>query len=111
MKQHIRNVHEKKNTFNCDDCGKSFSKFNDLNIHINLIHNDQAELHEYEIDTNKSLAEASNLKMHTKAMNKIHKDFKCKTCGQSFSRSYILKIHIHTVHNVHKNYKCKSCGK
>ena len=39
------------------------------------------------------------------------KDFKCKSCGKSFSRADILKKHIHTVHEGHKDYNCQSCGK
>ena len=131
LKQHIRNVHEKKIIYNCDDCGKSFHKLDDLNDHINTIHNDQ-ECEKYENDNNKSLSKTSNLKMHTIAINKDHKcktcgksdnfklhihtvhedkNYKCQSCGKSFSSTGNLKNHILTVHEGHRDYKCESCGK
>ena len=40
-----------------------------------------------------------------------HKDYKCESCGKSFSQAIYLKKHIHTVHEGHKDYNCESCGK
>ena len=39
------------------------------------------------------------------------KDFKCHSCGKSFSQAGNLKRHKHTVHESLKDYKCESCGK
>ena len=40
-----------------------------------------------------------------------HKDYKCESCGESFTSAKDLKRHIHTVHEGHKDHKCESCGK
>ena len=39
------------------------------------------------------------------------KDYKCKSCGKSFSHGNALKKHIHTIHVGLKEYKCDICGK
>ena len=40
-----------------------------------------------------------------------HKDYKCKSCGKSFSQARTLKNHIQIIHEGHKDHKCESCGK
>ena len=55
--------------------------------------------------------QSHSLKRHIHTLHEGHKDYKCSSCGKSFSRSQYLKKHIHTVHEGHKDYKCNSCGK
>ena len=45
------------------------------------------------------------------AILKGHKDYKCESCGKSFTRRQSLKKHVHAIHEGHKNHKCPSCGK
>ena len=40
-----------------------------------------------------------------------HKDYKCKSCGKSFSQARTMKNHIQIIHEGHKDHKCESCGK
>ena len=51
------------------------------------------------------------MKAHIYTIHEVHKDYKCESCGRSFSQAGVLKRHIHTVHEGHKDYKCESCGK
>ena len=51
------------------------------------------------------------LKKHIHIVHDRHKDYKCKSCGESFIRARHLKNHIHTIHEGHKDYKCESCDK
>ena len=46
-----------------------------------------------------------------KVQNCTKKNYKCESCGKSFSTAQYLKMHIHTIHEGHKDYKCESCGK
>ena len=40
-----------------------------------------------------------------------YSNYKCESCGKSFSSAQILKKHIHTIHEGHKDHKCDTCGK
>ena len=40
-----------------------------------------------------------------------YKNYKCESCGKSFSIAGYLKRHIQIVHEEHKDHKCESCGK
>ena len=51
------------------------------------------------------------LQLHNMTYHEGQKNFKCESCGKSFSEAGKLKKHIHTVHEGHKDYKCESCGK
>ena len=55
-----------------------------------------------------SFSHAGDLKRHICTIHEGHKDYKCDYCD---SQAGVLKRHIQTLHEVHKNYKCESCGK
>ena len=59
----------------------------------------------------KSFSEAVKLKRHIHTVHEGKEDHKCESCDKSFSRAYGLKRHIHTIHRGNKDYKCESCGK
>ena len=48
---------------------------------------------------------------HLKTVHESHKDYKCESCGKSFSSADNLKKHIqYIIHEGHKDYKCELCG-
>ena len=50
-------------------------------------------------------------KYHDEGHKEGHIDYKCESCGKSFSQKQTLRNHIHTIHEGHKDYKCETCGK
>ena len=101
LKQHIRKVHEEKES-------------NNFHIDINAIHNDQKQYDEHEIATNindKSIANANNFKEHDNVIHVGHKNQKCNFCGKLFSQEGSLQMHIHLIHEDDKDCNCKFCGK
>ena len=59
----------------------------------------------------KSFSQAGDLKKHIHTVHEGHKDYKCESCGKSFSQAGYLKIHNYRIHDGHKDFKCESCGK
>ena len=56
-----------------------------------------------------------NFKMETtnvlKILHEEQKNYKCESCGKSYTESGSLKKHIKIIHKGKRNYKCDSCGK
>ena len=59
----------------------------------------------------KSFTSAGYLKMHINVVHEGHRNHKCDSCGNSFTQSGPLKNHIKTIHDRQRNYNCDSCGK
>ena len=75
---HIHPMHEGQRDFTCESkyefCGKSFSQFNNLKTHTNIIHNDHKD---YKCEfCGKLFSTKGNLKQHTQ------KDYKCQSIYQ-----------------------------
>ena len=51
------------------------------------------------------------MKKHIHTVHERHKDYKCESCGKTFSMAETLKRHIYSIHEGNKDYKCESCGK
>ena len=59
----------------------------------------------------KSFTQSSNLRTHIKTYHEGHKNFKCDSCGKLFTKADNLRRHIITLHEGHKDFRCDSCGK
>ena len=84
---------------------KDYEEKKNYNFHHNTIHNDQ------KIVPNTNATSNPNINHLNTNFHKIHKHYKCKSCGKSFSCIGYLEKHNHAVHEGHKDYKCESCGK
>ena len=59
----------------------------------------------------KLFTEDGSLKKHIRTIHEGHKDYKCESCGKSFSHANQLMRHIHGIHEDLIDYKCESCSK
>ena len=94
---------------NCDICEKFFATSTELKEHTL---NDHESTLEY--ITNKSEKvpnEILNNDSNKQKVLKNHRNYKCDSCGNSFTQSGNLKEHIEAIHEKQRNYKCDSCAK
>uniref|UniRef100_H2YXE0 C2H2-type domain-containing protein n=1 Tax=Ciona savignyi TaxID=51511 RepID=H2YXE0_CIOSA len=88
LQNHVKCIHDKKNTFVCETCGKSFAYKATLKMHV-AVHSDNKD----------GVAKTTQ------------KKFKCDTCGKEMWTHIGLRDHISAAHHGKKNYKCEQCGK
>ena len=105
----------------CEQCGKCFTRKDNLNKHIKKIHKGRKN-HECE-HCGKCFRLKTNLSKHCAAThafeekNNKSQDNRCEECGKCFTRIDNLNKHIKKFHKgrkVHvgrKDHKCDSCGK
>ena len=101
-----RKTHTREKSYNCNDCGKAFSKKSNLTNH-KRIHSGQKP---YRCS---DCGKAFNHQSHLIAHQRVHaeeKAYKCGVCGKVFSRNSHLANH-HRMHTGEKPYKCNECGK
>ena len=67
------------------------------------------------MDGSKSFNEGNSQEDHKNEfygnLNTHQKDYKCGSCGNSFSEGEKLKRHIYIIHEGHKGYECEFCGR
>uniref|UniRef100_A0ABD2VWY5 C2H2-type domain-containing protein n=1 Tax=Trichogramma kaykai TaxID=54128 RepID=A0ABD2VWY5_9HYME len=103
---HIDSVHNHI-TYPCDICGKSFKNKHYLESHIGSLHNGR----KYHCDLcRKSFGLKKNLKSR---IDSIHQriTYPCDVCEKTFSSKGYLKIHIDSSHNGRKPRSCDMCEK
>ena len=87
----LRNKRRKK----CKLCAKSFSQASDLYNHITKMHRETSAL---DCDTNQKVP---NQQRHIKSVHeglKYKKEYKCGSCGKTFTQGHNLKKHISRTH-------------
>ena len=93
----------KERLFQCDECGKRFTRQGGLHLH-KKIHSDIR----FECDKcGKKFVQKSQLTVHMKVHNN-QKDFVCNICNKSFVQKTGLEIHIR-YHTDERPYGCDDC--
>lgn len=126
-------LHDADSDKTCDECGKSFRKLSQLNLHKEYAHRELKCQHcEKQFDTIKKLKDherrhirdkegfpcsqcdrvlktSSGLKLH-RAKHTGQYKFCCDVCGNGFMSKAILEEHMGR-HTQEKRYTCDVCGK
>ena len=104
FKRHME-VHS-KTRYSCSECNKSFTRKDQLKVHINSVHKGQKFM--CDICT-KIYDSQPSLKYHISSIHE-QKRYNCELCDESFSYSATLKSHVKRVHALIKpEYKCDHC--
>ena len=110
LRYHLKRFHcdnPKLKTHVCEICQKVFHTKVNLKFHIKNVHV-QGKINQEKSPNLLNSNGAAGLKQHIKVLKK---QYKCKSCGNSFSHADALKQHIYIIHEGRKDFKCDSCGK
>lgn len=104
LDNHINLVHSKEKGISCNDCGKSFSTQDCLDLHMESHKVDKK--HQCKV-CNKTFTMLSTLTEHMR-IHTGEKPFLCSICGRGFSQKNNLVQHIMR-HQGLKPFKCEHC--
>ena len=110
LDQHLE-IHNTDNTnkkYDCEICGKKYSKRSDARAHALLYH---YGVKEFECnECGKEFATRKSLVQHSKIHSDV-KEYQCMICGNEFRWKGHLTQHMKRVHFQEKNYFCGKCDK
>uniref|UniRef100_A0A336LU99 CSON000077 protein n=1 Tax=Culicoides sonorensis TaxID=179676 RepID=A0A336LU99_CULSO len=106
LEKHKKTVHTPNKSHKCKECGKCFTKSNDLLKHTRI----HLNIRPYSCSIcSKSFTHQTSLRNH-QAVHSGLKPFICSYCGASFSYAGNLKVHIRS-HTNEKPFECHVCNK
>ena len=100
-----KEIHQEKQTWTCEHCGKLAKNYSTLQLH-KLIHNEPTKKCD---KCEKSFKTRGDLKKH----QRVHSDKKsyvCSLCSKSFTQPSSLRLHK-VVHTGEKLFSCTFCSK
>lgn len=103
---HERNVHNPVRCYSCNECGKSFYKKYNLNIHKETHRDDRSHVCKM---CGKKFKTTQGLRMHMESHSN-ERPFMCEICGKIFKTRAVLESHT-AIHTGETKYSCSVCGK
>ena len=102
-------VHKEIESYSCNICGYSTRWKQDLNAHINAVHETLKKC--YSCDScDKKYSSNKILKVHIRDAHVKIGRFECESCNSSFTCGSNLTRHVKIAHFGHK-YSCQKCEK
>jgi hypothetical protein len=120
-KKHIENFHQKKASFNCDECNRSFQSKQAKEYHQSVHHSDKT-LAEKCIVCEKSFPSKVSLENHVNYVHSNKQKYSCKDCDAKFKQKKNLRAHTLRVHDINqykevyhdreepKKFQCGQCN-
>lgn len=106
LEKHKKSTHTPNKSHKCKECGKFFTKSNDLLKHTRI----HLGIRPYSCSIcSKSFTHQTSLRNH-QAVHSGEKPFICSYCGSSFSYAGNLKVHIRS-HTNERPFSCHVCNK
>ena len=108
LNHHQRTDHNGIKTFECQECSECFSKKADLDRHLRIVHMVKSFVCQ---ECGKDFSRNTDLNRHQRTVHDGTKPFKCQECGKCFAEKNTLKKHQGAVHSGIKPFECQQCGK
>ncbi|XP_032997658.1 oocyte zinc finger protein XlCOF19-like isoform X2 [Lacerta agilis] len=99
-------IHTEEKAYKCLECGKSFSRGGDLNVHQRTHTGEKPFTC---MEGGQSFSRRDHLTLHQRTPHR-EKPFKCMVCEKSFKHGKSLTAHQRT-HTWNKSFICIECGK
>lgn len=104
---HTGNKQKRSKGYSCDECGKKFTSFTELQSHV---YKHRGERPFACMHCDKKFFSKAYLRRHHSDSHSANKRFCCPVCGCGFSRLYTMQKHIRT-HTRVKPFSCPDCRK
>ena len=92
----------------CGECGKTFKRVSNMNMHIKLMHRDiKPKICQICSETFKTKEQLSR---HKLTHPELEVPFTCKYCSKPFGSVGLMNVHINTIHKA-KQFQCDQCQK